>query len=61
MKLRAAIPTLLSLLFFVITMTSCEHRPLEDPYNAHYVRIYIDENIKNVTYGFYDDTRKKPE
>ena len=61
MKLRAAIPTLLSLLFFVITMTSCEHRPLEDPYNAHYVRIYIDENIKNVTYGFYDDTREKPE
>ena len=29
--------------------TSCAHRPLEDPYNGHYIRIYIDEQIKNVT------------
>ena len=21
--------------------TSCAHRPLEDPYNGHYIRIYI--------------------
>lgn len=41
--------------------TSCEHRPLEDPYNGHYIRIYIDEQIKNVTYGFYNESRKRPE
>lgn len=41
--------------------TSCEHRKLSDPYNGHYVRIYIDEQIKNVTYGFYDETRERPE
>lgn len=44
-----------------VIMPSCIHRPLEDPYNGHYIRIYIDEHIKNVTYGFYDETRKKPE
>lgn len=41
--------------------TSCAHRPLEDPYNGHYIRIYIDEQIKNVTYGFYNESRKRPE
>lgn len=52
---------ILGLLLLVGMLFSCEHRPLEDPYNGHYLRIYIDENIKNVTYGFYDDTRNKPE
>lgn len=61
MKHVGAIHTLLSLLMVLLALTSCEHRPLEDPYNAHYVRVYIDENIKNVTCGFYDDTRNKPE
>lgn len=41
--------------------TSCEHRPLEDPYNGHYIRVYVDEQIKNVTYGFYNESRKRPE
>ena len=61
MTLRNAIYRILSMLMLAFVITSCEHRPLEDPFNAHYVRIYIDENIKNVTYGFYDDTRIKPE
>ena len=42
-------------------LMSCEHRILEDPSNGHYVRVYIDEQIKNVTYGFYSDSRKRPE
>ena len=42
-------------------LLSCEHRPLEDPYNVHYLRIYIDEQVRNVTYGFYDESRVKPE
>ena len=50
----------LSIIMLLLTMTSCEHRPLEDPVNVHYIRIYIDEQIKNVTTGFYDDNRQKP-
>jgi hypothetical protein len=41
--------------------SSCEHRPLEDLNTTHFLRVYLNENIQNVTYGFYDDSRKKPE
>ena len=51
----------LSVLLLAGVMISCEHRVLEDPSNGHYVRVYIDEQIKNVTYGFYSDSRKRPE
>lgn len=60
MSNKTKILSLFSGLMMVILATSCIHRPLEDPYNAHYIRIYIDEHIKNVTYGFYDETRDKP-
>lgn len=33
----------------------CQFRPLHDPVNTTYVRIYIDEHILNVTEGFYDE------
>ena len=39
---------------------SCEHRPLVDLNNGHYVRVYLDEQIKNVTYGFYGETLPLP-
>ena len=41
----------------------CEHRPLEEMYwyENIFVRVYFDENIRNVSYGFYDETKKKPE
>ena len=58
MKLFANI---LACLLVACILTACEHRPLEDPYNAHYVRVYIDEEIKNVTCGFYNDSLKRPE
>ena len=51
---------LLFVLAICLLSLSCEHRPLENPYNVHYVRVYIDEQIKNVTCGFYDDSRIKP-
>lgn len=41
-------------------LQSCEHRVLEDPVNTHYVRIYFDQDIKNVTCGFYDENMEKP-
>lgn len=58
MKLFAKI---LGYFLVACTLMACEHRPLEDPYNGHYVRVYIDEEIKNVTCGFYNDNRIKPE
>ena len=51
----------LCLPLLMVAFAACEHRPLEDPYNMHYVRVYIDEQIKNVTYGFYDESRLRPE
>lgn len=53
----------LSALLVLLVATSCEHRPLVDPETgtAKYVRIYIDEHIKNVTEGFYADDIERPE
>lgn len=42
-------------------MTSCEHRELTDPTDVHYIRVYLDEQIKNVTYGFYNEEYEHPE
>ena len=48
---------------FVLTLMfiACERRPLVDLYNVHYVRVYIDEEIKNVTTGFYNESYKRPD
>ena len=51
---------LLSLLFLIV-FGGCEHRELVEPTEKHYVRVYLDEHIRNVHYGFYDETKKKPE
>ena len=48
-------------LFFILLLASCEHRELSDPNFGHYLRIYVDEEIKNVTCGFYDENLKHPE
>lgn len=66
MKMKACFGCCLNLflsLWVLMTCTGCEHRPLEDPYwNENlFVRVYIDENLRNVTFGFYDESKKKPE
>ena len=53
--------TLLSACAMALSLMSCEHRPLETPVNARYVRVYIDEDIKNVTCGFYNEAYERPE
>lgn len=58
--------SLINILFSLIMLplfTGCEHRPLEDAYRREntFVRVYFDEHIRNVSYGFYDETKKKPE
>lgn len=49
------------LLATVLLMTRCERRPLVEAGNTHYVRIYLDEQIKNVTTGFYNPELQKPD
>lgn len=54
------------LLSLVLTLclalcTSCEHRPLSDVNTGHYIRVYLDEQLRNVTYGFYNDALERPE
>lgn len=50
------------LLFAAVVLAAggCERRPLVDIENMHYVRVYLDEHLLNVTTGFYDESRKKP-
>lgn len=43
-----------------IVPISCTHRPLVDPVNMHYIRVYLDEHLKNITYGYYNESYEKP-
>lgn len=45
----------------LLMSASCERRPLMDLSNTHYVRVYINEDIKNVTTGFYDTSHNRPD
>ena len=51
---------LISFLVMLIAVVSCERRPLVDLHNTHYVRVYIDEELRNVTHGFYNPEHQKP-
>lgn len=44
-----------------LSLISCERRPLEDVANTHYVRVYINEEIKNITTGYYNPALPRPE
>ena len=62
MKKGRPFPALMALLIFSMLICSCDHRELMDPDgNIHYVRVYMDEQIKNVTCGFYNETYERPE
>lgn len=53
--------TLLSLLCLML-FTSCEHKDLcyDHHHFVHYVRVYINEQIPNVTMGFYNSEYTRP-
>ncbi|MBR5857243.1 MAG: DUF5119 domain-containing protein [Bacteroidales bacterium] len=53
-KLMYILP-LIALIFL-----SCERRPLLELSSTHYVRVYINENIKNITEGFYNENYERP-
>ena len=52
----------LLLLTSILALASCEHRPLEDPavFNkGRFLRVYLNEHIRNVSFGFYDETKQQ--
>ena len=54
-----------SLYVFAILLCStvfyaCEHRELTDSTNVHYLRVYLDDQIKNVNCGIYNEEYKRP-
>lgn len=52
---------LLLILTVLLLTTSCERRELVAPSNTHYVRVYINEELPNVTTGFYNTEHARPE
>lgn len=47
--------------FAAVMSVGCDFRPLVEPGNTHYVRVYLDEHILNVTEGFYNPDHVRPE
>ena len=56
--MRRLMLILLSLMALV--NISCERRELVELSNTHYVRVYIKEDIKNVTQGFHPNAQNRP-
>lgn len=55
--------TIMHILFalsLILLLGSCERRPIIEMNSAHYVRIYIDEQLKNVTIGHYNNEYLRP-
>ena len=48
------------MLMAAMVAASCERRPLMDLSTTHYVRVYVDEELLNVTTGFYDEQNQRP-
>ena len=58
---RCLLFLILPVVCLMFLLSSCEHRPLVDQVTGiHYIRVYLDEEIKNVTYGFYNELYEKP-
>lgn len=45
----------------LLSLFSCEHRPLTDINTGHYIRVYVDDDIRNITYGLYNGQLELPE
>lgn len=52
--------SLILLSIVALVNISCERRELVELSNTHYVRVYINEDIKNVTMGFYNEENTRP-
>ena len=51
---------LILLSLMALVNISCERRELVELSNTHYVRVYIKEDIKNVTTGFHPNAQNRP-
>ncbi len=49
------------LVLLLVGLTACRHRTLEELSDAHYIRVYVNEKIRNITFGFYDKKAERPE
>lgn len=58
MKQKHRICTLF--LMIGLLFSACKHRHLEYNGNTHYVRVYVDEQLLNITEGYYDNTKFHP-
>lgn len=52
--------TLILLSIVALMNISCQRRELVELSNTHYVRVYIKEDIKNVTTGFHPNAENRP-
>ncbi len=60
MRVRGYISAFAPLLVALILAASCNFRPLKETANVSYVRVYVDEQILNVTTGFYNKEFRHP-
>lgn len=60
MAIKSSYRWIVVFLFLTLGLCACEHRVLEDIEYSHYVRVYIDDQIQNVTYGLYNDKYYRP-
>lgn len=49
-----------SLWILPLLLSACQFRPLEEMSNTHYLRVYLNENMLNLTEGFYDENYQRP-
>lgn len=59
-KFRSVSRVLLGVIAALVFASACERRELLDVGNTHYVRVYVDESIMNVTEGFYNASNVRP-
>lgn len=61
MRRTVSIGHILAAFALMSVLASCEHRILTDPKDNHYIRVYLDEEIRNVTCGIYNEAYDRPE
>ena len=44
----------------ILLAASCEKRPLMEVSNTHYIKVYVNEELLNVTTGFYNENYSRP-
>ena len=59
-KIIALLLALVMVLGTLFLAVSCEKRPLVELSNTPYVKVYVDEELLNVTTGFYNESYNKP-